>query len=657
MKTTCIYIALLFLTTKTLSQPEVKSMAEPGNDAIFIYLGRGIVSTAHPYQQITAYKVERKEANKNNWITLGEFKAPSSEDDFRKKFNAALPYFPQPNKDNPVPLEQLWQRATRFATADSIAPFNFYLPVMIALGYAAVDKDIKPGGTYQYRISHQISGSWKAAFVTNTVSFPYRQEMPKPHSTRSFTEKKSIDITFAMPKKKLPSYFQVMRRDHFSGAFRTVTAPRFLSTRNDSLYILVHDTSLTAHQGYEYFLATYNRAGNAGPNSDTVTLASYNFNEVYLPHHIHTRNQRGMPGLLVSWRMDNTDLCKGLRLYRSTDHDKNFEPIADVLPTDTLYVDQDVVPMTRYYYHFRILGVLGESSVTSATAFGLYQEQQAPMPPLYPEAATDAKGVRLTWSAGDDHIKGYYVYRGNENALELISPLISDTTYLDDSPALSGKTVYHYALKAENTSHAISNFSDTVQARPGTPVYTQRPREMTAQIIDGAVHLAWLEMREYDNTIYGYEVARSVDGKKYTTIRQALEENNMVDTTATPGPTYTYRVRSLNAFGSGSDWSSDATADIPVTVTELPPPAGLQAYKGANTITLRWGGILQEGITGYKLYKHTTGGQPVLLTSVNNSTYEYTDKSVRHGERYFYSITCTTAGNESPQSKPVIISY
>jgi hypothetical protein len=296
-------VAFVAITSQAFTQPEIKSMAEPGKSAIIVYLGRGIVSPSHPYEEITAYKVERKEGNRNNWSTIGEFKAPSSFDEFKQKFNEALPFFPQPNQNTPVPLEQVWQRATRYSTADSIAPFNFYLPVMISLGYAAVDKGIKSGVTYQYRISHQTRGSWKVAFLTNTISFPYQQEMPKPVATRTFTESKSIDITFAMSKKKLPSFFQVMRRDHFKGDFKTVNAPHFLSMRNDSLFILVHDTTVVEHSGYEYFLTAYNRGGNEGPNSDTVTLASYNFHEVYLPEQIKTRNHRGMPGLLISWRL------------------------------------------------------------------------------------------------------------------------------------------------------------------------------------------------------------------------------------------------------------------------------------------------------------------------------------------------------------------
>jgi predicted phage tail protein len=462
-----------------------------------------------------------------------------------------------------------------------------------------------------------------------------------------------------MPGKRLPSYFQVMRRDHFKGDFRVIPAIRFLSARNDSLFILVRDTALIEHQAYEYFLTSFNRAGNPGPNSDTATLASYSFNEVYLPNQIKTRTERGMHGLLIRWRMERPELCRGLRLYRSLDHDKNFEPIADVLPTDTLYIDQNVIPMTRYYYHFRVLGVLDESSATSATVFGIYQDMQAPMPPIYPEATSDSAGVRLTWTPGDSEIKGYYVYRSTgTNPLEIITPLVTDTTYVDKSPTLSGKIVYSYALKAENTSHQISTFSDTVQARPGLKVYTPAPRALEGRVVNGRVYLSWLEMREYHDIISAYEVERADGGQSFRTVGAALDENSMIDSAVTSGNQYVYRVRAINVYGERSDWGMEAFVGIPVPSTELFPPPGLHAFRSEGVVTLRWGGIAQDGISGYNIYKRSANGQPTLLASVNNNTYEFSDTDVRKGERYFYYITSAGSSNrESKMSNPVIISY
>lgn len=642
-----------------IGQQQVNSMGEAGDKEIFIYLGKGIVSTAKPFQNITAYRVERREASKNVWTSLGEISAPATQEEFEKRFAAAEQYFPQPHNDDPVPLERIWQQVALYNTSDSIAPYNFYLPVMLALGYATVDVTAKTNVTYQYRISHRVNNAWQVAFVTNTISFPAKINIPKPQSLRQFTQPDHIELTFVMKGSGYPVYMQVLRRDNFQGSFRNLPVQKSLNQRSDSLFLFVRDTALVARTAYEYVVKTFDRAGNEGPTSDTVTVASYNFNEAYLPYSINTRNQEDIAGIVLSWRLDRPELCLGLRLYRSLTFDKDFEAIAELPPTDTLYIDQDVVPMTRYYYHFRLLGVLGESSVSSATVFGLYQSAIPPLPPGRLRAETDPKGVLLRWQPGDVHIKGYYIYRGmNGSALERISPLISDTTFLDQSTELSGKLMYDYAMTSENSSHQISTFSDTVQARPGLPTIPIAPRELIAQRFNNYVSVSWLDVRDADKSISYFELERSDGDAGYKPIGYRLEDNYFIDSTVVRGTPYSYRVRSRDLFEGTSDWSMEADIVLEAPSGILRSPTGFQGYKGNTEVTLRWGGIYQQGHTGFKIVKRTGNGQEVVLGTVDANMFEYTDKNVRKGERYVYHIITTGSGNrESKRSSPVVVVY
>ncbi len=642
-----------------IGQQQVNSMGEAGDKEIFIYLGKGIVSTAKPFQNITAYRVERREASKNVWTSLGEISAPATQEEFEKRFAAAEQYFPQPHNDDPVPLERIWQQVALYNTSDSIAPYNFYLPVMLALGYATVDVTAKTNVTYQYRISHRVNNAWQVAFVTNTISFPAKINIPKPQSLRQFTQPDHIELTFVMKGSGYPVYMQVLRRDNFQGSFRNLPVQKSLNQRSDSLFLFVRDTALVARTAYEYVVKTFDRAGNEGPTSDTVTVASYNFNEAYLPYSINTRNPEDVAGIVLSWRLDRPELCLGLRLYRSLTFDKDFEAIAELPPTDTLYIDQDVVPMTRYYYHFRLLGVLGESSVSSATVFGLYQSAIPPLPPGRLRAETDPKGVLLRWQPGDVHIKGYYIYRGmNGSALERISPLISDTTFLDQSTELSGKLMYDYAMTSENSSHQISTFSDTVQARPGLPTIPIAPRELIAQRFNNYVSVSWLDVRDADKSISYFELERSDGDAGYKPIGYRLEDNYFIDSTVVRGTPYSYRVRSRDLFEGTSDWSMEADIVLEAPSGILRSPTGFQGYKGNTEVTLRWGGIYQQGHTGFKIVKRTGNGQEVVLGTVDANMFEYTDKNVRKGERYVYHIITTGSGNrESKRSSPVVVVY
>ena len=656
MKRYILFLLLVFASSAVAQIQQVNSMAEARQNEIVVFLGKGIVSTSKPFQNITAYRIERKEGSRNNWTEVGESRAPATNEEFKRAFNEALSYFPQPHQDSPIPVDVIWQKILQHNNADSIAPYNFYLPVMLALGYATVDKNVKPKIVYQYRISHQINGNWQTAFVTNSVSLPASPKMPKAQSFKQFTQPNQIELTFLLKGENFPVYYQLLRRDHFNGAFAVQPVQKMLSVRADSLFVNIRDTLLVAHQAYEYVLAGYDRVGNRNIPSGTVTVASYNFNEATLPYRINTHNQNNVQGILLSWRLDNPELSRGLRLFRSEHQDKNFETIADLPPTDTLYIDQQVEPMKRYYYHFRILGVLGESSVTSATVFGMFQSSLAPLPPVNPSAVPEQQAIRLRWQAGDTDIKGYYVYRGiTGESLEQVSPFLTDTTYLDSSQELSGRIFYDYAVRAENSSLHLSNYSDTVQVRPEIPTNPQRPRELMATVADGRIRLSWLDMKNLDNAIAVYEIERVVQQKVDTLFR--WEENSFNDSTALRGIAYTYRVRAYDMFGGASDWSQDASIMMAAPSEQLFAPPGFQAFKGEGAITLRWGGSLQNGLVAYKIYRKTQGATPSLLATIEASQYEYTDRSVTKGGKYYYYITAVGNNKESERSTALIISY
>ncbi|MCO5273146.1 MAG: hypothetical protein M9954_15915 [Cyclobacteriaceae bacterium] len=652
MKNALLVLALL--STGAMAQIQVNSMAEAGRKEVFVFLGKGIVSATSPYQNITAYKVERKAGNQ--WMPIAEVQAPKTFGEFKQRFESALAYFPQPHYESPVPLDLIWQTASRYNVSDSIAPYNFYLPVMLGMGYATVDASVKPKVSYQYRVSHQINGNWQVAFVTNTVSLPFTNKMPRPQPYRQFTQANQIELTFLFKGKGLPSYYQVLRRDGFSGEFAGRPLPKVLSAHGDSLFVMVRDTLVEAHQAYEYIMASYDRVGNANLNSDTVTVASYNFNEATLPYSIHAYNKENVPGILLGWRLDKPGLSRGLRLFRSEFQSNGFESIADLPPTDTLYIDQQVEPMKRYYYQLRVLGVLGESSPSSATVFGVFQDRAAPLPPTGLSAVPEQQGVRLQWRPGDTHIKGYYVYRGMEGEkLGQVSPFITDTTYLDTSQTLSGRIFYNYAVRSENLSLIASPFSDTVQVRPEVPTQPLKPRELLAAGIGPGIRLSWLDMKALDNSIESYEIERKARQVPDTLFR--VEENSFYDTTALHGVPYAYRVRAIDMFGGASDWGQEATALLAGPSTSLFSPPGFQAFKGDGAITLRWGGSLQQGLASYKIYRKTLETPAILLATVEANTYEYIDQSVKKGEKYFYYITAVGGNGESERGAAIVISY
>src|SRR3989475_9719490 len=81
-------------------------------------------------------------------------------------------------------------------------------------------------------------------------------------------------------------------------------------------------------------------------------------------------------------------------------------------------------------------------------------------------------------------------------------------------------------------------------------------------------------------------------------------------------------------------------------------PQNLQAAGGNARVTLSWQAPASNGgsaITYYKIYKSTSSGTEVYLTTRGNVT-SYTDVTVTNGITYFYKVSAVNSVGESVQS-------
>src|SRR5918995_4281589 len=99
-------------------------------------------------------------------------------------------------------------------------------------------------------------------------------------------------------------------------------------------------------------------------------------------------------------------------------------------------------------------------------------------------------------------------------------------------------------------------------------------------------------------------------------------------------------------MGEGSrSGERSAPPTAPATAPAAPQnvTAAPHASKGIN---LAWSAPTSNGgspITQYRIYRSTTSGAEVLLTSVGSTTFTYRDSSTRRGVRYYYIIRAVNA--------------
>ena len=126
------------------------------------------------------------------------------------------------------------------------------------------------------------------------------------------------------------------------------------------------------------------------------------------------------------------------------------------------------------------------------------------------------------------------------------------------------------------------------------------PKAKVKSVTYNTVTISWSAVKGADG---GYQVQRSTDGKKWTTLTNSTKETSYKDTKLTTGRTYRYRVRAIDRGllrNTYSSWSS--------VVKGKPVPAKVTSLKSSpsyNSVKLTWKKV--SGATGYVVQRYTKG--------------------------------------------------
>src|SRR5947208_1304891 len=176
--------------------------------------------------------------------------------------------------------------------------------------------------------------------------------------------------------------------------------------------------------------------------------------------------------------------------------------------------------------------------------------------------AVGSTQVSLAWDASSDNVgvTGYRVFRG---ATQVGTP--TGTSFTDTG--LSPSTAYSYTVKAIDAAGNLSTASNTLPATTAaasgdTQAPTAPANLRTTAVGSTQVSLAW-DASSDDVGVTGYRVFRGATQVGTPT------GTSFTDTGLSPGATYSYTVKAIDAAGN----LSDPSAALSVT-TPVPPPSG-----------------------------------------------------------------------------------
>jgi hypothetical protein len=236
--------------------------------------------------------------------------------------------------------------------------------------------------------------------------------------------------------------------------------------------------------------------------------------------------------------------------------------------------------------------------------------------------------------------------------------------FLDGGAGLTPGLRYSYRMQAVNRRGVAGAQSAEVSvdfALPPPP-----PVGLVAVAGDGVVNLTWQPPAGQAGAAppRGYNIYRGVQPGVYGSgpvNAGPIVETQFRDAPAANETTYYYVVRSVG--GARPPWresgNSTEISATPVDLTPPAPPRGLTAIPAPGVVSLSWTANTEPDLLGYLVYRREPPAlNPVRLTAAPLQTTTFTDRAVRAGATYVYTVTAVDRSprrNESAPSSEVFV--
>lgn len=392
-----------------------------------------------------------------------------------------------------------------------------------ALGLRFVDRNVKNGHSYTYRIECLIPEE-DAIVPINIVEVdctPYERQYDERISKVKIYQASPYTAFIYCEKNKLSGYYFERSTDNGKHWTALNTSPVYgYKPTKDEYDVYGEDLarlmegnvgildSLSLNISYKYRVRAFDAFADFAPEVESETFQMEDFIAPTVPvlEEIVPEDNKTCT---LNWTMDKQDDdLKGFVIAFSDDPSGPWEKVTDLLPINTReWVDNNAHDRGRGFY--RVFALDNNNNYSfSLSQINNIEDDVAPSAPTGVTAIVDTAGVLyMQWNENPEKdVLGYRVYFANQLDHDFIQRtgrrIENDTTFVD---TLNRRTltrrIYFYVV-AEDNSHNFSAPSDTLAVPvpdivpPGVAVLKDHTQT------DESVTFTWLQSTSEDVAFY-----------------------------------------------------------------------------------------------------------------------------------------------------------
>ena len=423
------------------------------------------------------------------------------------------------------------------------------------------------------------NGPWSEPASATRITPP-----PAPHNVSAQLDADDIIVTWERPDTVHVSGYTVR---HQAGSADPVESGRLPEGQTSHRI-----PDVTGDVTYRISVQAYNDAGDSAWSEDLDIMrrlapsAPANFAVAV-----------GATDIVLSWEAPETGAADGYNVEYG-EQDSAELATRQLTAEQTSYTHADSVEGVTYQYRVQAHNTAGESpwseTITASRTL-------APPAPTSPTAVVSGSAITISWTApASGVVESYEVQYGFAGSGETDTASVDASMTSFTHPDAAGDTRYEYRVRSVN-SVGNSDWAGPVEAMWVVP--PEPPTGVTAAIDGDDILVSWT--RPDVTFIDEYQVhIRPQNTEQWTSVVVAADETSHRQVGPTPGTTYEYRVRAVNA-GGVSQWTDAVSA---VWHQGAAPPAWLSFTPFGNRILIQWPRSVTEDVSGYQIRYRIDGG-------------------------------------------------